>query len=242
MQEIYNKLYCSIAEDEEWIYDTIKDLIPVEPIARALWGIYEAARYAGYVQSISAGVFRSDYMFHLAGPTSDDSRADLSKTTLKQVEFNSVSCSGFSHANKVANMHRYLARAGVYDVKEKPFDVSSLPVNRNIESVASILALAHQKYGPPKSKLAKKTAVLFIVQPYNVGITCSQLSAVRDMPNPHSSLTSRMSDRSSMLCGIEMMLLQTTDSISAPMSSSIPNSRRNEYYSSIHRGSRRIIQ
>jgi glutathione synthase len=168
LQEIYNKLYCSIAEDEEWIYDTIKDMIAAEPLAKALWGIYEAAKDAGYVQDISAGVFRSDYMFHLTEAASVDRGGDLSKTTLKQVEFNSYSCSGLSHANKAANMHRYLARIGVYDMNEKPFPVDSLPINHNIDSVASILALAHKEYGPPKSKLASGTAILFIVQPYNV--------------------------------------------------------------------------
>ncbi|CAI7658501.1 unnamed protein product [Penicillium manginii] len=173
LQETYNKLYCSISEDDEWIYEAIKDIIAVEPLAEALWGIYEAAKDAGYAQDISAGVFRSDYMFHLRedhDAASADRWAGLSKTTLKQVEFNSFSCSGFSHANKAANMHRHLARIGVYDMDDKPFPVDSLPENHNINSVASILALAHKKYGPPKSKLASRTAILFIVQPYNFNI------------------------------------------------------------------------
>ncbi|KAJ5375919.1 hypothetical protein N7509_012805 [Penicillium cosmopolitanum] len=158
LQEIYNKLYCSIAEDEEWIYDTIKDMIAAEPLAKALWGDLRGregcricTRYlCRQLQLIDGG--------------------DLSKTTLKQVEFNSYSCSGFSHANKAANMHRHLARIGVYDMNDKPFPVDSLPINHNIDSAASILALAHKEYGPPRSKLASKTAILFIVQSYNFNI------------------------------------------------------------------------
>ncbi|KAJ5600958.1 hypothetical protein N7450_002025 [Penicillium hetheringtonii] len=169
VQQIFNKLYCSIAEDEDWIYNAIQDLIPVEPLAKALWGIHEAARDAGYVQDISAGIFRSDYMLHL-GDSSREQTSNVSKTSLKQVEFNSFSCSGFSHANKVANMHRYLARTGSYNVNDKHFPVDSLPKNHNIESIAAILASAHHKYGPPRSKLVRQTAILFIVQPFNFNI------------------------------------------------------------------------
>lgn len=50
LQEIYNELYCAIADDEEWIFSVIKDLIPVEPLAGVLWGIYEEVKKAGFVQ------------------------------------------------------------------------------------------------------------------------------------------------------------------------------------------------
>jgi glutathione synthase len=110
-------------------------------------------------------------MLHLSGDSAVSPKA-LPETTLKQVEFNSFSCAGASHANKVANMHRYLTRKGVYNL-DTSFDVASLPVNKNIESVAAALALAHKTYGGPRSELAKQTAVLFIVQPYNVGLIAS---------------------------------------------------------------------
>lgn len=167
IQEIYNRLYSSIAGDPEWIHSTIKDLIPVEPLAKALWTIYEATRDVGYVEDVCVGIFRSDYILHL--PSKDMSRSfeALSASTLKQVEFNTFSCAGASHANKVADMHRYLSRTGAYHHSWNIYD-GSLPVNKNIESLASCLALAHKTYGPPRSKLARQTAVLFIVQPRNV--------------------------------------------------------------------------
>lgn len=166
IMEIYNKLYCAIAEDENWIFNAIKDLLNVEPLATALWGIYKATKEAGPVQDISIGVFRSDYMLHVSA--NEGSEDLISNTTLKQVEFNSFSCSGASHANKVADMHRHLARTGVYNVDDTPFDTKSLPGNKNIDTLASCLELAHTTYGPPKSSLAKETAVLYIVQPFNV--------------------------------------------------------------------------
>lgn len=73
-------------------------------------------------------------------------------------------------------MHRYLTRKGVYALDDASFDVASLPENKTIKSLASALALAHKTYGQPRSKSAKQTAVLFIVQPYNVGLAASSES------------------------------------------------------------------
>ncbi|KAJ6111334.1 hypothetical protein N7523_007395 [Penicillium sp. IBT 18751x] len=172
IQTIYNQLYCSIAEDEGWICNAIQDLLPVEPLAGVLWEIHQAAKKAGSVQDVSMGIFRSDYMLHLTTGDRDivPSPESFPETTLKQVEFNSFSCSGGSHANKVANMHRYLTQKGVYNFDDSSFGVEYLPTNENIESIESGLALAHKIYGPPRNEQAKSTAVLFIVQPYNFNI------------------------------------------------------------------------
>lgn len=107
-------------------------------------------------------------MLHLPDGQSTKSPDLASPCPLRQVEFNTFSCAGPAHANKVADMHRYLARTGLYTFDEQHFDVDSIPVNQNIESLASCLAFADLAYGPPKSTLARQTAVLFIVQPNNV--------------------------------------------------------------------------
>lgn len=163
----------------------------MEPLAAALWSIYEATKEAGYVQDISAGIFRSDYMLH-------------GEDHLKQVEFNSFSCSGGAHANKANEMHRYLARTGLYDVDETPFDLGSLPRNQNIQSLASGLAQAHAAYGPPRSKTAKRTAVLFVVQPYNVRSPSVPQSRQLWMwkTEQYQSLISPMNGLLNMHCGI----------------------------------------
>lgn len=150
-------------------------------------------------------------MLHLSGDSASSPKA-LPKTTLKQVEFNCVSCSGGSHANKVANMHRYLTQKGVYNLDDASFDVASLPANENIESIASGLALAHRTYGGPRSKAAKKTAVLFIVQPHNVGHRYFKVSLLSDNL---SSLTLQMSDRLNMRYGIEKSRCQPIGSTGA---------------------------
>lgn len=173
LQPIYNELYATIAMNEDWLYERTKDLITVEPLARALWEIYQEAQMAGLAQGITAGIFRSDYMLHVDDCTQLGSKLP-SDTTLKQVEFNAYSCSGGSHAKRVADMHRYIAHTGMYDMEEgsayQNLDVGWLPKNDNIESLASCLSAAHNAYGIPKSKEARRTAVLFIVQPKNFNI------------------------------------------------------------------------
>lgn len=168
IQKIYNRLYCAVAADEQWIYNAIQDLIPDEPLAVALWGIHEAAKEMGYRQDISGGIFRSDYMLHLNEGVTPDAPNAIFETSLKQVEMNTFSASGGSHANKVGNMHRYLTWTGIYNANGTSLDPTSLPVNRNIESIASCLALAHTTYGRVRSQEARQTAVLMIVQPDNV--------------------------------------------------------------------------
>jgi glutathione synthase len=157
IQKIYNRLYCAVAADEQWIYNAIQDLIPDEPLAVALWGIHEAAKEMGYRQDISGGIFRSDYMLHLNEGVTPDAPNAMFETSLKQVEMNTF-----------GNMHRYLTWTGIYNANETSLDPKSLPVNRNIESIASCLALAHTTYGRVRSQEARQTAVLMIVQPDNV--------------------------------------------------------------------------
>jgi glutathione synthase len=174
LQETYNELYCTIAEDENWLYSVTKDLIPLEPLVRALWGIYEETKKAGIVQDISAGIFRSDYMLHQDDEFQSQS-SDFIETSLKQVEFNAFSCAGGSHANRIADMHRYLTRTGVYElgqeqVGKKSVELTSLPHNTNIQGIASCLASAYAVYGSPKSQSAQQSAVLFLVQPNNFNI------------------------------------------------------------------------
>ncbi|PLB48595.1 glutathione synthetase [Aspergillus steynii IBT 23096] len=174
LQSIYNELYCRMAEDEAWIFQAIRDLLPVDAFAATLWGIHEQVKKAGpRGTSLSAGIFRSDYM--LQGPNVElrpgcGGNADL---CLKQVEFNTFSCAGAAHANKVADMHRYLARTGAYNVENEspnPITLSALPRNTNIESLSACLSAAHAAYGPKRTRRATQTAVLFVVQPDNFNI------------------------------------------------------------------------
>jgi glutathione synthetase len=198
LQLIYNELYCKLAEDVEWLYAVTGPLRRTELLVDALWCVHEEVRRrrqdegTQYIeQKSSAGVFRSDYMLHVNSDSAADSDDDQDdedgnwkqKLCLKQVEFNSYSCAGGCHADKVANMHRFLARRGVYDTasgsvesqEEQSISMkippTSLPRNDTINGIASLLASAHKIYGSkPYNPTSSDTAVLIIVQPNNFNI------------------------------------------------------------------------
>ena len=165
LQKPFNRLYCSVAGDEEWLSECVKDLLPVDRLVEALWNIHLTVKQQGFVQDVSLGIFRSDYML-----AQDSTEAEA--LSLKQVEFNTFSVAGGVHSHKAAQLHRHLALTGAYEAcppkSSYSLDPSSLPVNKTIELLSSGLAAAHQAYGPSISE--NETAVLFIVDPYNVNI------------------------------------------------------------------------
>ena len=170
LQPLFNELYANIAEDDDWLYETTKDLIATDRLASALWEIHSTVKSEGYVQELVLGIFRSDYMLQHNPDT-------MSGWSLKQVEFNTYSVAGGSHADKVGKLHRHLALNGIYEGfwKHSPCPVrnSRQPGNDTIEFLARNLAIAHQFYGTAKSRSERKTAVLFIVQPRNIN-TCDE--------------------------------------------------------------------
>ena len=167
LQKLFNKLYIAVAQDEGWLYATLKDLIEVDPLANTLWAIYQEIKEENCIQDLSLGVFRSDYMLHISASNPKQ------KPHLKQVEFNTISVAGGTHGNKIAEMHQHLLRTGSYssDPQNTPKITSTdLPPNNTITTIAAGLAAAHAAYGPSKSPSAKQTCILFIVQPFNFNI------------------------------------------------------------------------
>jgi glutathione synthase len=166
LQKTYNKLYTRVAEDEEWLFKTLKGLIETDELARPLWEIHQEVKKEGYVQDASLGIFRSDYML---------SASVGQEVQLKQVEFNTISCAGGIHSNLISDMHRHLQRTGSYipsDPTSKTVKITSslLQPNNTLRTITSGLAAAHKYYGPPKTVGLKETCILMIVQPQNFNI------------------------------------------------------------------------
>ena len=137
---ICNKLYARVAQDEDWLSEVLKDLREIDEFVRTLWDIKAGAKKQGLVQDLSLGVFRSDYMLH------GDSVKDA---VIKQVEMNTVSVAGGTHANIVSDMHHSLRQRGMYkslcpDAKN---DCDALPVNGTIKGIVDGLVEAHGLYG-----------------------------------------------------------------------------------------------
>lgn len=173
IQPFFNELYMSVSEDYDWLESIIRPLGEVDEHVGKLWSIWERVREKGEVQPLRCGIFRSDYMLHynqkstegqhgIYTDPSDQVDRSVLDSELKQVEFNTYSCAGGTHANIVANMHRYLIHKGVHET-------ASLPANSSLMSIVEALAVAHQAYGPPISQTCQ-AAILMTVQPNNVNI------------------------------------------------------------------------
>ncbi|KAI9653819.1 MAG: hypothetical protein M1831_005686 [Alyxoria varia] len=170
LQFTFNELYSAVANDEGFLYECVKDLLPVDRLAAKLWEIHAAVSKEGYAQDLSLGLFRSDYMLQ----EGQSSGANDAKVSLKQVEFNTFSVAGGVHANKIAQCHRHLSMNGTYELCPPPakrsIDLKQLPSNDTIKFLADGLAKAHHAYGPARSENARSTAVLFVVAPNNFNI------------------------------------------------------------------------
>lgn len=109
LQPTFNKLYAAIAEDGEWLHEALRALIQSpNSMARILWEIHTAILEEGYVQDLSLGVFRSDYMLHQTRTTTaTGEETGTASLDIKQVEFNTYSAAGGAHGNRISEMHKY---------------------------------------------------------------------------------------------------------------------------------------
>ena len=105
LQPILNQLYISISEDEEWLSETLKDLIEGDELTKMLWRLWlEVKEFKKGLPGdrneaeVSCGVFRGDWMV--------DARLG-DEGGLKQVEFNTYSVAGGVQSDRVGGMHRY---------------------------------------------------------------------------------------------------------------------------------------
>ena len=145
-------------------------LIQVDDFLANLWKIHIAVKKEGYVQDLSLGMFRSDYMLNTP---------DNAPPSLKQVEFNTISSSFGGLACKVADMHTHLATYPAphhslaypsHPLFNSPSESSNIrtvghpPPNEAIQTLTAGLAAAHEAYGPSKCTPALPHCVLFLVQ------------------------------------------------------------------------------
>ncbi|KAF8476022.1 hypothetical protein BDZ91DRAFT_710779, partial [Kalaharituber pfeilii] len=157
IQTVYNELYAKIASEqgEEWLGGIIEEIASVDDFIAQLWKVYKEVKAEGFVQHLSLGLFRSDYMIH---KNPKGSNAELA---VHQVEFNTISSSFGGLATRVSQLHKHLLRIGAYP--DSPIITpSSLPDNPAMTDLADGLAEAHKAYGP--GVVSKTTAILFLVQ------------------------------------------------------------------------------
>ena len=160
LQRAMNKLYIGVSNDYEWLERVLSPVIKRDEFLQCLWNIYCRTREEGARQPIRVGIFRSDYM--LEG-------SSFSDAVIKQVEMNTYTVAGGTHANIVARMHHYLQRKGYGRRCSRP-DCPALPPNNNIQGIENCLAQAFKLYGEQRPSRAGAKCILMLVQPFNVNI------------------------------------------------------------------------
>ncbi|KAI9818441.1 MAG: hypothetical protein M1827_000500 [Pycnora praestabilis] len=159
IQRAYNELYSAIARDEEWLRGIVEELVEVDDFIAKLWEVHLSVKKEGYVQDLSLGLFRSDYMVNV------DPTISAAKPSIKQVEFNTIASSFGGLSSQVSELHKYLQSIHAYSPQSPPLiRKSSLPPNPTIPSLSAGLAAAHTAYGPSKSTPALPLCVLILVQ------------------------------------------------------------------------------
>lgn len=157
IQKAYNDLYSAIARDEEWLQGIVEELVDIDDFVAKLWQTHLAVKKEGYVQDLSLGLFRSDYMVH-----KDPSRKDAAPG-LKQVEFNTIASSFGGLSTQVSALHKHLHSIDAYpESTASIIRQDSLRQSESASSLAKGLAAAHKAYGSSRSN--RPLCVLFVVQ------------------------------------------------------------------------------
>ncbi|CDU22508.1 related to glutathione synthase [Sporisorium scitamineum] len=170
IQPAYDLLYAQVSSDHTFLQRVIgESVVQVDEFQKQLWDIYVAVK-DDLVQSLSLGLFRSDYLLHDA-QNENSAIAEMGgrsgQLELKQVEFNTISASFGALCTKVNGLHRHVSQTTDYlNVHEGLSNLDNLPVNQAQDVLTGGLAAAHAAYLSQHSKSSdnKNTYVLFVVQ------------------------------------------------------------------------------
>ncbi|QSZ30513.1 hypothetical protein DSL72_000067 [Monilinia vaccinii-corymbosi] len=158
VQKAYNILYASIAQDEAFLTDIVQEIIEVDDFIAGLWRVHMKVKTEGYVQNLSLGLFRSDYMVHQE--TSDFT------PTIKQVEFNTIASSFGGLSSKTSELHKFVYLSLTdYDLLIKDTTSSlDLPENTSTTSLALGLSQAFNSYKRSSTSSHYNCCTIFLVQ------------------------------------------------------------------------------
>jgi len=157
IQKAYNELYSAIARDEQWLQGIVEELVDIDDFVAKLWQTHQAVKKEGYVQDLSLGLFRSDYMVH------EDPSQSNPTPGLKQVEFNTIASSFGGLSSQVSALHRFLLTIDAYPSSTSTLiKEDALRQSKSASSLAKGLGAAHKAYGT--SNTSRPLCVLFVVQ------------------------------------------------------------------------------
>ncbi|KAK0379258.1 glutathione synthetase [Colletotrichum limetticola] len=157
VQKTYNELYAAISRDEEFLSAMVDEVKGGDDFIGKLWDTHVRVKKEGYTQSLSLGLFRSDYLVH------QDTSSGEPKRQVKQVEFNTIASSFGGLSSRTSLLHKFLSVAE-YPLLDHPIESGSLdlPENKSVQGLSGGIRAAYDAYGP--SELGHKKCVIFVVQ------------------------------------------------------------------------------
>lgn len=141
IQTILNVLIHKIAQDYNFLKETLQETIKVDKFTKKLFDIYETVYNEGFTQKISLGLLRSDLMLDTSS-TDENKYGKHIPYCWKQVEINTIA-SGFGWLGPASTqLHRFvLQELGYKD------QLSNLPENNTLEELCAAMIEAWKLYG-----------------------------------------------------------------------------------------------
>lgn len=150
LQTLLNELMHKVAHDVDFLSETLQNALEVDEFTANLYNIWTTVRREGMPQSLSVGLFRSDYLLQSTGGC------------IKQVEFNTIASSFGAVTTDLPKMSRYILRQlGHGDL------VSRMPDNKALSGLCSGITEAFDLFG------SADAVVLFVVEEVSYNI-CDQ--------------------------------------------------------------------
>ncbi|KAJ8710621.1 hypothetical protein PYW08_009136 [Mythimna loreyi] len=151
LQPVLNELMHKVAHNDEFLELTLQNALQVDEFTKSLYDIWVKVRNEGITQSVSLGLFRSDYLMH-----------NEEQNKIKQVEFNTVASSFGAITSYLPTMSRYILRQLGH-----PDLIKNMPENKALSGLCSGITDAYDLFGVPCA------VVLFVVEEVSYNI-CDQ--------------------------------------------------------------------
>lgn len=171
--------------DEALAHKYTNRLIDSDEFIGNLWKVHLDVKAEGYVQPLSLGLFRSDYIVH--------SPPGGARPSLKQVEFNTIASSFAGLSDLVASMHASPELSSAAYPENAISGNKGLHVEKNhaVETLSRGLAAAHKAYRQSTSKTSLPLCIIFIVQG-NERNVYDQLALSEHLLNTHKITSFRV--------------------------------------------------
>ncbi|KOX76540.1 Glutathione synthetase [Melipona quadrifasciata] len=148
IQVLLNELIHKVAHNNDFLIKSLKSTIGADSFTAKLFNIYETVYKEGFNQTLSLGLFRSDYMLH--------------ENQIKQVELNTIASSFGGIVTIISQYHKYILSELGYTDK-----IKNIPENNPINGLCKGLTYAWKLYDN------KKAVILFVVESITYNI-CDQ--------------------------------------------------------------------